>query len=87
MAALRAAGKRPLVEANDFADEAAALTNWAENASAVAFAHLPRKHLMHTWKSLGVTVLKTVRFHPEGSAARFRREASFIAFQGGADGV
>ena len=87
VAALRATGKRPLVEANDFADEAAAFTNWAENASAVAFAQLPRRHLMHTWKSLGVTVLKTVRFHPEGSAARFRREASFIAFQGGADGI
>ena len=87
VAELRAAGKRPLVEANDFADEAAAFTNWAENASAVAFLQLPRRHLMHTWKTLGVTVLKTVRFQPEGSATRFRREASFIAFQGGADGI
>ena len=87
VAELRAAGKRPLVEANDFADEAAAFTNWAETASAVAFLQMPRRHLIHSWKSLGVTVLKTVRFQPEGSAVRFRREASFIAFQGGADGI
>ena len=54
----------------------AAFTNWAETASAVAFLQMPRRHLMHSWKSLGVTVLKTVRFQPEGSAVRFRREAA-----------
>ncbi len=87
VAALRAAGKRPFVEDVSFAEEAVAFTNWAEHASAVAFAQLPRRHLMHTWKLLGVKTLQTVRFQPEGSADRFRREASFLAFQGGADGI
>ncbi len=87
VAALRAAGKRPFVVDNSFGEEAVAFTNWAENASAVAFAQLPRSHLMHTWKLLGVKTLKTVRFEPEGSADHFRREASFAAFQRGADGI
>lgn len=87
VAALHAAGKRPLVVSEDFGDEAAALTNWAVNAAAVAFAQLPRRHLLHTWKLLDVKTLKTVRFDPEGSATRFRREVSFLAFTGGADGI
>ena len=87
VASLRAAGRRPFVVDDSFAEEAVAFTNWAENASAVAFAQLPRRHLMHSWKLLGVAVLKTVHFEPEGSADHFRREASFLAFQGGADGV
>ncbi len=87
VAALRAAGKRPFVVDESFGEEAVAFTNWAENASAVAFAQLPRSHLMHTWKLLGVRTLKTVRFDPEGSADHFRREASFAAFQHGADGI
>ena len=87
VAALRAAGKRPFVVDDSFGEEAVAFTNWAENASAVAFAQLPRSHLMHTWKLLGVKTLKTVRFKPEGSADHFRREASFAAFQHGADGI
>ncbi len=87
VAELRAAGKMPLVVSDEFADEAVAFTNWAENASAVAFAQLPRSHLMHTWKLLGVKTLKTVRFEPEGSADHFRREASFSAFRQGADGI
>jgi len=87
VAALRAAGKRPFVEDFSFNEEAVAFTNWAEHASAVAFAQLPRPHLMHTWKLLGVKTLKTVRFEPEGTADHFRREASFLAFQKGADGI
>ena len=87
VAALRAAGRRPFVVDDTFADEAVAFTNWAEHASAVAFAQLPRPHLRHTWRLLGVKLLKTVRFEPEGSADRFRREASFLAFQRGADGL
>lgn len=87
VAALQAAGKRPLVVSEEFGEEAVAFTNWAANAAAVAFAQLPRRHLMHTWKLLGVKTLKTVRFDPEGSATRFRREASFLAFKGGADGI
>ena len=87
VAALRAAGRRPFVVDDTFADEAVAFTNWAEHASAVAFAQLPRPHLRHTWRLLGVKLLKTVRFEPEGSADRFRREASFLAFRSGADGL
>ncbi len=87
VAALRASGKKPLVESFEFADEAPAMTNWAENACAVAFVQPPRAHLLHTWKLLGVKILKTVRFEPEGSADHFRREASFLAYQGGADGL
>lgn len=87
VASLRAAGKKPLVESHEITDEAFAMTNWAENASAVAFDVMPRAHLLHTWKLLGVTLLKTVRFEPEGSADHFRREASFLAFQSGADGI
>ena len=87
VAALRAAGKRPFVVDDSFGEEGIAFTNWAENASAVAFAQLPRSHLMHTWKLLGVKTLKTVRFDPEGSADNFRRSASFSAFQRGADGI
>ena len=87
IASLRAGGKRPLVESHEITDEAVALTNWAESASAVAFDVMPRAHLLHTWKLLGVTLLKTVRFEPEGTADHFRREVSFMAFQAGADGV
>ncbi len=87
VAALRAAGKQPFVVDASFADEAVAFTNWAEHASAVAFAQLPRRHLLHTWKKLGVKLLKTVRFEPEGTADHFRREASFLAFVNGADGL
>ncbi len=87
VAELRASGKLPLVLSEEFADEAVAFTNWAENASAVAFDQIPRSHLRHSWKLLGVKVLKTVRFQREGSPARFRREASFLAFQSGADGI
>lgn len=87
VAALRAAGGKPLVESLEVTDEAPALTNWAENASAVAFEHVPRYHLLHGWKLYGVKILKTVRFHPEGSADHFRREASFMAFNDGADGI
>ena len=87
VAELRAAGKMPLVVSDEFADEAVAFTNWAENASAVAFEWVPRSHLLHSWKLLGVKVLKTVRFQREGSPAHFRREASFLAFRSGADGI
>lgn len=87
VAALRAAGKKPLVVDSTFADEAVAFTNWAENASAVAFIQLPRLHLMHSWKLLGVKVLKYVRYDDECSADHFRREASFLAFRDGAEGL
>ena len=87
VAKMRSEGRKPLVVDTTLFDEAVAFTNWAENASAVAFDMLPRAHLLQSWRSLGVTVLKTVRFDPEGSADRFRREISFIAFQDGADGI
>ena len=87
VARLRAAGKKPLVEDHEFADELPALTNWAENASAVAFDRLPRRHLIQSWRQLGVTILKTIPFDVDRTADRFRRECSFLAFQAGADGV
>ncbi len=87
VARLRANGKKPLVEDHAFADELPALTNWAETACAVAFDRLPRRHLIQSWRQLGVTVLKTVPFDVDRTADRFRRECSFLAFQAGADGV
>ncbi len=87
VAALRAAGRRPFVVDSTFGDEAVAFTNWAEHASAVAFDQMPRRHLMHSWKKLGVKTLQTVRFEPEGTADHFRRAASFSAFTAGADGL
>lgn len=80
-------GRRPLVVDRTLFDESVALTNWALNAAAVAFDKLPRAHLMQTWKKLGVTMLQSVRFDPEGSANHFRREAGFLAFKNGADGI
>lgn len=79
--------RKALVADNTLFDESVALTNWALNAAAVAFDVLPRAHLMQTWKKLGVTTLQTVRFHPEGTADHFRREAGFLAFKKDADGI
>lgn len=80
-------GRRPLVVDRTLFDESVALTNWALNAAAVAFDKLPRAHLMQTWKKLGVTMLQSVRFDSEGTADHFRREAGFLAFKNGADGI
>ena len=80
-------GRRALVESHAFGHEELDFGAWAETASAVAFDCLPRAHLLHSWKDLGVTVLKTVRFDCEGTAERFRREAGFLAFLEGADGI
>lgn len=87
VAALRAAGKLPLVEDREVTDERPALTNWADCAAAVAFDVPPRRHLLHSWRSFGVAVLKAVRDDREMSADRFRREAGFMAFQDGVEGV
>ena len=84
---LAAAGKAPLVESAELIDDAVAFTNFARFASAVAFDKLPRLNLLHSWKSLGVRVLKTARLRHGGTAEYFRREAGFIAFQGGAEGL
>ena len=85
--ALAESGKKPLVVTAEIGHERPALTNWAECASAVAFEVLPRQHLIYSWKALGVTVLKTVRYEREGSPDRFRRDAGIGAFLGGADGI
>lgn len=87
VAKVRSAGGKPLVLSLQFADEAYAFTNFAESASAVVFAEIPRAHLLNTWKLLGVKVLKNLPYLPEGSAGRFRREASFLAYKAGADGI
>ena len=84
---LAASGKAPLVEADDPVDDAPAFTNYARVSGAVAFGRLPRLNLLHSWKGLGVKVLKTVRYSSEGSAEHFRRQAGFEAFQDGADGL
>jgi len=71
--------------AHELTDERAAFTNDAETAEAVAFAQLPRPHLLHSWKALGVTVLKRVTC--EVSPSRFCRACGFLAVSEGADGL
>lgn len=80
-------GRTALVADETLFDESVALTNWALNAAAVAFDVMPRAHLMQTWRKLGVTMLQTVRYYPEGTADHFRREAGFLAFKKDADGI
>jgi hypothetical protein len=87
LASLAASGKAVLAESGEPVDDAVAFTNFARFASAVAFERLPRLNLLHSWKGLGVKVLKTVRYRAEGTAEHFRREAGFTAFQDGADGL
>ena len=79
--------KRNVIEVGDLTDDLIAFTNYAETAEIVAFEKLPRRNLLHSWKDLGVTVLKTVRFEREGTAEYFRRQVGFLAFQAGADGI
>ena len=85
--ALAEKGKLPFVEAKGLADYRPALVDYGPSAAAVAFDQVPPVHLLHSWKDLGVKVLKTVRYDREGSPARFRREAGLLAFSEGADGV
>lgn len=76
-----------IVEVNEIIDDEIAFAKHAETAGVVAFDRLPRPNILHSWKSLGVTVLKTLRNDPEMSPERFRREAGFLAFRDGADGI
>ena len=85
--ALAEKGKLPFVEVKGIADYRPALVDYGPSAAAVAFEQVPPVHLLHSWKSLGVKVLKTVRYDREGTPARFRREAGLLAFSQGADGV
>lgn len=78
-------GKIP--EVTELIDDEIAFAQYAETASFVAFDRLPRANLLHSWKSLGVTVLKTIRVDSEMSPERYRREAGFLAFKAGADGL
>lgn len=87
VAELAASGKKVLVEDHDLTDYARPLEKWGATAAAVAFDAPPPAHMLHTWKGLGVTVLKTINFDPEASADRIRREVGFLAFQSGVDGV
>jgi hypothetical protein len=82
-----AAKLAPLVETDEPVDDAIAFTNYARDARAVAFEKLPRLNLLHSWKGLGTKVLKMVRYRAESTAEHFRREAGFMAFQDGADGL
>ncbi len=79
-----AAGKQPLVIAKD---DVEALTNVADVVSAVVLDVLPRPNLRHTWRGLGVKLLRDVEFNEEGSAEYFRRCCAFLPFRHGADGV
>lgn len=78
-------GKIP--EVTELVDDEIAFAGYAETASVVAFDRLPRSNLLHSWKSLGVTLLKTIRLDAEMSPERYRREAGFLAFLAGADGL
>lgn len=86
-ASVCAADARQVVEVSGLDDERIAFTNFAETAEVVAFEKLPRPHLLRSWKALGVTVLKTVRCEPDGTAEFVRRQVGFLSFQEGADGV
>ena len=87
MLVMTPADEKNVIEVNDFIDEQVAFTNYAETAEIVAFERMPRRNLLHSWKGLGVTLLKTVRFEREGTAEYFRRQVGFLAFQEGADGI
>lgn len=80
-------GKKPLAETAEPLDDSIAFTNFAYHAGAVAFEKMPMENILPSWKSLGIKVLKTVRYRPEVSAEYFRREAGFQAFQQGADAI
>ena len=66
MLVMTPADEKNVIEVNDFIDEQVAFTNYAETAEIVAFERMPRRNLLHSWKGLGVTLLKTVRFEREG---------------------
>ena len=87
MPVLTPADGKDVVEVHDLVDDLIAFTNYSRTAEIVAFDRLPRANVLHSWKGLGVTVLKTVRFEREGTAEHFRREVGFLAFQSGADGI
>ena len=72
MLVMTPADEKNVIEVNDFIDEQVAFTNYAETAEIVAFERMPRRNLLHSWKGLGVTLLKTVRFEREGTAEYFR---------------
>jgi len=74
-------------QVRELIDDEIALAKHGEKATAVAFDRLPRANLLHTWRSLGVSVLKTMRNDPELSPEHYRREAGFQAFRDGADGL
>ena len=78
-------GKIP--EVNRLLDDEFAFRKYAETASAVAFDRIPRPNLLHSWKTLGVKVLKTMRCDSEMSPEMYRRQAGFQAFKAGADGL
>lgn len=78
-------GKIP--EVVELIDDEVAFAKYAETADAVAFDRLPRANILHSWRSLGVAVLKTMRNDSEMSPERYRREAGFQAFKDGADGL
>lgn len=80
-------GTKTLYEVSEIIDDSIAFTNFAKYSSAVAFDRLPRSNIIFSWKMIGTKVLKTIRRRPGETAEYFRREAGFLAFQEGADGL
>lgn len=48
---------------------------------------IPQPNILQSWKKLGVKMLRRAAWDPEGSAEFFRRQAGFLPFAEGADGV
>lgn len=48
---------------------------------------MPQPNILQSWKKLGVKMLRRAAWDPEGSAEFFRRQAGFLPFAEGADGV
>lgn len=59
----------------------------AVNAKVCVCDELPPDSILQSWKLLGVKMLRRAAWDPEGSAEFFRRQAGFLAFAEGADGV
>lgn len=62
-------------------------TNHAATAEVCVVDEMPAKHILVSWRKLGVKMLKRVAWTPECSPEYVRRKAGFLAVREGADGV
>ena len=62
-------------------------TNHATTASVCVVDEMPAKHILVSWRKLGVKMLKRVAWDPGCSPEYVRRKAGFLAVKEGADGV